>query len=224
MGPTSLPQCPSLCRAIAHRISVSASEKLNKSMDIRFVILSDPQLGLLENYVEQRPVPYHWDRDLDGVNRAIRLINRLRPKPSFVMVTGDMVHGKPGCSMRQPQTKDILEAFAKLDSNIKLFVLPGNHDLDDSPTSDSLRDYTESWGDDYYSFKMSQTKFLVLNSQYLFDDSKCTQESAEFHRWLDLELETLKREEEQRPIVFQGIFTGMLSSPGYLTRIQIQYI
>lgn len=168
-----------------------------------FTVMADPQLGLLERYIEKRPEPYRWDRDLHCVDRAIAVINQLRPKPSFVIGCGDLVDGQPGHKYREYQTCDLLGSFSLLDRSITLMTLPGNHDVGDSPSPSDLTDYRGTWGDDYYSFEAHGIDFLVLNSQLLWNSSNCKNEWIKFNEWFQSEVARLKSSTNKIRIAFQ---------------------
>ncbi|VDP95111.1 unnamed protein product [Echinostoma caproni] len=173
--------------------------------DFTFVIMADPQLGLLERYVEKRTEPYHWDRDLHCVDRAVALINQIQPRPIFVLGCGDLVDSQPGHKYRACQTGDLLGSLSLLDSSIPFISLPGNHDVGDSPNPSDLADYRDTWGDDYYTFETNGVEFLVLNSQLMWNDSKCKEESREFQSWFNSETARIKTNTNQVKIAFQHI-------------------
>ncbi|KAA3676353.1 serine/threonine-protein phosphatase CPPED1 [Paragonimus westermani] len=207
--------CPALVRAVSRTPKFDVNEHADRPSTFTFVVLADPQLGLLERYVEKRPLPHHWDRELAWVDQAVRLVNLLDPRPKFVIVCGDLVDAQPGSDYRKSQTLDLLHAFSQLDSSIALLTLPGNHDVGDSPTPEGLRDYTHTWGDDYYSFQINHSDFLVFNSQFWWDDSNCKGASREFNSWVENQLVRLKQKSSSLPVVFQHIpfFTNSFDEP-----------
>ncbi|KAF8567205.1 hypothetical protein P879_07426 [Paragonimus westermani] len=207
--------CPALVRAVSRTLKCDVNEHADRSSTFTFVVLADPQLGLLERYVEKRPLPHHWDRELAWVDQAVRLVNLLDPRPKFVIVCGDLVDAQPGSDYRKSQTLDLLHAFSRLDSSIALLTLPGNHDVGDSPTPEGLRDYTHTWGDDYYSFQINHSDFLVFNSQFWWDDSNCKGASKDFDSWVETQLVRLKQKSSSLPVVFQHIpfFTQSFDEP-----------
>ncbi|CAI2728126.1 unnamed protein product [Schistosoma spindalis] len=54
--------CSALCTAKNRHLSLATSTYV--STPFRFVVIADPQLGLLEQHVEKRPRPHHWDREV----------------------------------------------------------------------------------------------------------------------------------------------------------------
>ncbi|KAH9283597.1 Serine/threonine-protein phosphatase CPPED1 [Echinococcus granulosus] len=170
-----------------------------------FVQLADPQLALLERYGEKRDPPYKWDRELALVDRAISAINRLSSKPKFVIICGDLVDAEPGRSERQDQISDLKSSLAKISPDIPIFVLPGNHDIGNSPSPADIGDYTSYWGDDYFTFWCGKVKNIVVNSQLYFDHSSCQAEFSAQDGWLDNELSTSENENAENILIFQHI-------------------
>ena len=176
------------------------------SNQFTFVQLSDPQLGLLERYGEKREPPFKWDRELSLVDRAITTINCLHNKPKFVVICGDMVDAEPGNPDRTNQISDLKSALVKISPDIPIFVVPGNHDLGNSPSSADIYDYKTHWGDDYFTFCCGNVKNIVVNSQLYFDSSQCQEEALVQDIWLNSELSVQKTQDVQKIIVFQVIF------------------
>ncbi len=96
---------------------------------------------------------------------AVEHVNRLKPR--FVVVSGDLINGFPG----KPAVPDQVEAFehalARLDPSIPLVLEPGNHDLGQQPTDDSVNLFQERFGDDYLRFWVGGVLFVSLNSQLI---------------------------------------------------------
>uniref|UniRef100_A0A915EVC7 Calcineurin-like phosphoesterase domain-containing protein n=1 Tax=Echinococcus canadensis TaxID=519352 RepID=A0A915EVC7_9CEST len=170
-----------------------------------FVQLADPQLALLERYGEKRDPPYKWDRELALVDRAISAINRLSKKPKFVIICGDLVDAEPGRSERQDQISDLKSSLAKISPDTPIFVLPGNHDIGNSPSPADIGDYTSYWGDDYFTFWCGKVKNIVVNSQLYFDHSSCQAEFSAQDGWLDNELSASENENAENILIFQHI-------------------
>ena len=110
-----------------------------------FVQLCDPQLGV-----------GGYDHDLRYFEEAVVQINQRRP--DFVVICGDLV---------QRPTERSWEDFLRIRSG---FVIPchcaaGNHDVKNRPSADSLREYRERIGPDYYTFDHRGFTFVVVNSQ-----------------------------------------------------------
>uniref|UniRef100_A0A8C6S8U8 Calcineurin-like phosphoesterase domain containing 1 n=1 Tax=Neogobius melanostomus TaxID=47308 RepID=A0A8C6S8U8_9GOBI len=120
--------------------------------------------------------------------RAVEAVNRLQPRPRFMVLCGDLVHAMPGSPFREEQERALKTALKGTDSSIPLVFVSGNHDLDD-----------------YFSFWVGGVLCLVLNSQLFFDASACPQLKEAQETWLE---EQLSRATEQKPkhvLVFQHI-------------------
>jgi serine/threonine-protein phosphatase CPPED1 len=147
----------------------------------RFVFLADTQLGAYATFsglsekeaAAFRPrgmrvwsVPkvegYEWDAI--RYRAAINALNELRP--AFAAIGGDMIDD----ASSQDQLEELLEISSHLDPSIPLHWVPGNHDIAPdgvAPTRDSIQRYREVFGEDYYGFTVSRTRFLVLNTVVL---------------------------------------------------------
>jgi len=103
------------------------------------------------------------------------------------------------------QIKDIKQIFAKIDKEIHLVCVCGNHDVGDQPTSYTINSYVSNFGDDYFTFWVGGCKFLVLNSQFYKNDSQCKDLSEKQSIWLEEEIEKTKKEKPQHFVIFSHI-------------------
>ncbi len=93
--------------------------------------------------------------------------------------------------------------FKELDSEIPLVCVCGNHDVGNKPTKDTIKGYTNVWGDDYFSFWKGGVQFIVLNSQF-YEDCSLTQDLAMAQEaWLDQQLALVPL--SKHTLVFQHI-------------------
>ncbi len=155
-----------------------------------FIQLTDPQLGM-----------YRADSDFvqDAANFefAIASVNRLHPV--FVVVTGDLVN-KPGDSA---QVAEYHRIVAKLDPGIRLYNLPGNHDVGNIPTPATIARYRQQFGPDHYVFRSGSLAGVVLNSSLLQQPDSAPAENAAQEQWLRDTLAALSREPGTQIVVFQ---------------------
>ena len=93
----------------------------------------------------------------------------------FTVVSGDMIEDRsdPG------QLAELHRITAQLSPDIPLHWAPGNWDVGNTPTPETLGQYRDNFGDDYYAFQHAGSSFIVLNSSVGFDDS---QTPGERHR------------------------------------------
>lgn len=157
-----------------------------------FIQMSDPQFGM-----------YSKDQDFahETANFEFAIATANRLEPAFVVVTGDLIN-KAGDAA---QTAEYKRIAAKLDPRIRLFSLPGNHDVGNEPSAESLARYRERFGPDYYTFRIGDIVGFVLNSNLIKGADKVPDESAKMEAWLRAELAQAKREPGKRLIVFQHI-------------------
>src|SRR5436189_5497443 len=97
-----------------------------------FIQMSDPQFGM---YTENRS----FEHETANFEFAVATANRLHPK--FVIVTGDLIN-QPG---NAAQAAEYHRIAARLDPAIKLYSIPGNHDVGNEPTPATLAAYRESF-------------------------------------------------------------------------------
>src|SRR5262245_25025958 len=155
-----------------------------------FVQLSDPQFGFFE---ENKG----FSRETANLEKAVEHVNRL--KPAFVVVTGDLIH-LPGDAA---QASEYLRIMKGVDPKIPVHSVPGNHDVDNTPTPDSLAWFKKTFGPDHGSFSVQGCRFLYLNSGLLVHPEKCAEEAEAQGRWLQAEIEKSAREKPLHLIVFQ---------------------
>jgi 3',5'-cyclic AMP phosphodiesterase CpdA len=156
-----------------------------------FLQMSDPQFGMYEKDVS-------FEHETANFEFAIATANRLQP--AFVVVTGDLIN-KPGDTAQSSEYKRIA---AKLDPRVKLYSVPGNHDVGNEPTPESLARYRERFGPDYYSFRSGAIAGIVLNSNLEKGAEKVADEAAKMEAWFESEL-SKARAEGKMIVVFQHI-------------------
>jgi 3',5'-cyclic AMP phosphodiesterase CpdA len=121
-----------------------------------FVQLSDTQFGFSNGDKD-------FIQDTASAELAVATINRL--KPAFVVVTGDLVN-KAGDAAQIAEYQRII---AKIDRSVPVYSVSGNHDLENSPTTETLAAYRKTFGKDYYSFRSASLYGIVINSTLISD-------------------------------------------------------
>lgn len=154
-----------------------------------FVQLTDPQFGM---YSQDKG----FAQETANFGFAIATVNRLRP--AFVIVTGDLIN-RSGDPQYIAEYKRIT---AKLDPKIKLYNVPGNHDIGNEPTPQSLEAWRENFGPDHYTFRAGDMAGFVLDSCVIFAPKKVPAEASRQEAWLRTELEKARREGVKRLVVF----------------------
>jgi 3',5'-cyclic AMP phosphodiesterase CpdA len=156
-----------------------------------FIQMSDPQFGM---YSKNQ----NFTHETANFEFAIATANRL--KPAFVVVTGDLVN-KGGDAA---QAAEYHRLAAKLSKGIRLFSVPGNHDVENEPTKESLARYRKGFGPDYYTFQVGGITGIVLNSNLEKDPHNVPEEASRMEAWFKEELAKAKTA-GGRVIVFQHI-------------------
>jgi 3',5'-cyclic AMP phosphodiesterase CpdA len=155
-----------------------------------FVMLADTQFGMHSGNRDfaQETASYEF---------AVAAVNRL--KPGFVIVLGDLVN-IPGDAA---QIREYLRISGTIDPSIPVYHVPGNHDVGNEPTPESLAAYRKDFGRDYYSFSAGPVRAIVLNSTLIHSPQNATREYDEQDRWLRAELERAAQSSAKHIIVFQ---------------------
>jgi 3',5'-cyclic AMP phosphodiesterase CpdA len=157
-----------------------------------FVQMSDPQFGM---YAENKGV----EHETANFEFAIATANRL--KPAFVVLTGDLVNAEGDGA----QIAEFKRVAGRLDPNIRLFLMPGNHDVGNEPTKESLAKYREQFGPDYYTFRVGDIAGIVLDSSLEKSTQNVPDEAAKMEAWFRTELAKAQRDGVKHLIVFQHI-------------------
>ncbi|XP_015244873.1 PREDICTED: serine/threonine-protein phosphatase CPPED1 [Cyprinodon variegatus] len=175
-----------------------------------FIQAADPQLGLMKSWRvgDCDNGGDEWTEEVELTKQAVEAVNRLRPRPRFMVLCGDLVHAMPGTQFREDQERDLRDALKGADPSIPLVFVSGNHDLGNTPTPSTVEQYCTAWGDDYFSFWVGGVLCLVLNSQLFFDASACPQLKEAQETWLEAQLSRASSMTEPKPkhiLVFQHI-------------------
>lgn len=110
-----------------------------------------------------------------------------------------------GMPWRKEQTADLQRVLRDVDSEIPLVLVSGNHDVGNVPTPETVAEFQQTWGDDYFSFWVGGVLFLVLNSQFLYNCSGCPALKQAQDAWLDQQLRLAEQHRCRHAVVFQHI-------------------
>uniref|UniRef100_A0A8C9D8I3 Serine/threonine-protein phosphatase CPPED1 n=1 Tax=Panthera leo TaxID=9689 RepID=A0A8C9D8I3_PANLE len=170
-----------------------------------FIQGADPQFGLMKAWSTGNcdSGGDEWGQEIRLTEQAVQAVNKLKPRPRFFVLCGDLIHAMPGTPWRKEQTADLQRVPA--DSDIPLVLVSGNHDLGNAPTPETVAEFQRTWGDDYFSFWVGGVLCLVLNSQFWYDASRCPALKQAQDQWLDQQLSIAGQLECQHAIVFQHI-------------------
>lgn len=140
-----------------------------------FVQISDLQFGMIDP-----GAPDYAETAL--VSRAVEAINDLRP--AFVLCTGDVVD-VPASERQLEQAEELLGG---LNADISLLTVPGNHDVGDAPTDETMSWFRRRVGSDRHAFVHRDWRFIGLNSCLLADGSRAPRDVEDQWSWLETEL------------------------------------
>ncbi len=188
----------------------TSTTKNTKNIDgsFYFIQLADPQFGVINGYSQNFGEALDWSRERTLFNLALSHVVRLKPKPSFLLISGDMQQYYPKNEGKKNgilanytnagyrQAEDVRSALqeALAGTSIPVKLLAGNHDVDDIPDAAALDYYRTTWNledakdgnsnenahdnklnltaDHHYSFWQDGVFFIVLNSQFYYDDTE----------------------------------------------------
>ncbi|XP_064789606.1 serine/threonine-protein phosphatase CPPED1-like isoform X4 [Oncorhynchus masou masou] len=175
-----------------------------------FIQAADPQLGLMKTWREGDcdGGGDEWTDEVQLTQQAVEAINKLSPRPKFMVLCGDLVHAMPSTQYREGQERDLKVALRGTDPSIPLVFVSGNHDLGNTPTPETVAQFCNAWGDDYFSFWVGGVLCLVLNSQLFFDASACPDLRDAQEAWLEGQLQRASQGPGVTPkhvLVFQHI-------------------
>ena len=176
--------------AAALAIASSTAAQAPATAPFFFLQFSDPQFGMFTGDKD-------FAQETANFEFAIATANRL--KPAFVVVTGDLVN-KPG---DPAQIAEFQRIAGRLDRNIPLYNVAGNHDVENVPTPASVAAYRRHFGRDTYAFASSSLVGIVLNSSLIHSPAGAPELVLGQERWLDQELARVRESGARHIVVFQ---------------------
>lgn len=157
------------------------------------VQIADAQLGFTaSDRYKAEGKEYEGDvaYEVKYLNEAIKMVNEIRP--DAVIFTGDQVHN-PGNSYEWSTFKTAVSAISK---DIKVFHLPGNHDIHLGFDEVNMEPFEERFGQGNFVYDESDVKIVGLNTNYIkYNDRR---ENDQFE-WL---MGSLKKKKGQTTVVF----------------------
>lgn len=161
----------------------------SSSGSFSFIQMSDTQFGMFNEDKSFEKESAHFEQ-------AVAEANKL--KPTFVIVTGDLVN-KPFDSA---QIREYKRIAAKLNPAIKLYNVPGNHDIGNIPSEADIHAYNLIFGPDYYTFRQGRMLGIVMNSMLLHSPHNALQKADAQETWLRSVLENTKKDKWQHIVIF----------------------
>lgn len=137
-----------------------------------FIQITDPQFGFISNNkgINEETILYE---------KAVSKINLM--EPAFVVITGDLVNDKSN----KIQWDEFRRITGLIKPEIRVYILPGNHDIGQNPEMKDLEFYKSMFGSDRFSFKQKGVRFIGFNSNLI---------KAETPVLMDEQYEWMKRE------------------------------
>lgn len=167
-----------------------------------FIQAADTQYGMIDKYLLKKTEP-KWDEEIRLSELAIEAINRMTPRPKFLAICGDLIDARPGTDNQLKQVVDFKRVFSKLDPNIPLICVCGNHDIGEQPTTGTVRQYRKTFGDDYFHFVTNGVLFIVINSQFYKHRANVVDYAEEQDKWIEQMIS--KAKDYKYAFVFQHI-------------------
>ena len=152
--------------------------------------ICDPQLGF-----------GGYDHDKESFRLAVAQINVL--KPDFVVICGDLVND----ASSDEAIADFLAIKAGLTA--PCLCAPGNHDIGNEPTSQTLARYRKRIGPDYLTVESKGFQVVVVNTQLW--KSPLEGESGRHEAWVRATLKSAR--ENQRPVIVVGHYPLYVNEP-----------
>jgi hypothetical protein len=176
-----------------------------------FIQLTDPQFGMTTGNAD-------FEQETANLEFAVSTANRLRP--AFVIVTGDLVN-RTGDAAQIAEYRRIL---GRLNPDIRVYSIPGNHDVGNEPTPETLAAYTRQFGPDHFSFKVGSFVGIALDSCLVYAPKNAPNAAAQQEQWFGAELERARRDGARHIVVFQHhpLFISNAVEPGQYENIPVE--
>lgn len=155
-----------------------------------FFVIADVQMGMAAH-----------NRDLsfesENLEKFVEVANRLHP--AFVVNCGDIVNRAGDAE----QIQSYRSVLAKLDPGIRVYNVPGNHDLGSPPTPASLKAYRRAFGKEHYLFRYQDFVGIVVNVSLIKSPELAPREAEEQSEWLTRTLAKVSARPDKQTVVFQ---------------------
>merc|ERR1719203_148206 len=229
--PPELYSCPWLTKS--HKFCGECKEEepvtekqRTRSKGHRFIIAADTQFGILmDGFAMDRP---NWSQEIEISRKCVAQINAMQgcKRPLYVCVCGDLVDTESSFSgaiaswkkvmngwernlVYEQQVKDFKRVWARLNPDIALVCLCGNHDVGNRPTKESINRWTSSFGDEFLSFWVNGTFNICLNNCLFSNPTGAPDLFAEQLQWMEEKL-AYARENDATHIFVYGHFPWFL--------------
>jgi 3',5'-cyclic AMP phosphodiesterase CpdA len=184
------------------------AQKKTQNFPWFFIQLTDPQFGMFESNAgfEKETVLYE---------KAVEKINKLNP--DFVVITGDFVNDQNSAL----QINEFKRITAKIKPAIKVYYSPGNHDIGQVPTIESLEKYKKNYGCDRFSFKHKGSAFIGFNTGLI--KAKLEEPEQEQYNWLTKKLRKSRNAQHILLFTHYPFFNKTVDEPEAYSNIGPEY-
>lgn len=142
-----------------------------------------------------------YEHDVEMFKQAVVEINALAP--DLVIICGDLVNDR-----KDPKSFTDFNSIRK-GFEMPCYPAPGNHDVDNEPSAESLANYRKIIGKDYHTVEHKGYTFVITNTSLW--KSPLDGESLAHDTWFH---ETLSKAKEQgRQIVVAGHYPPFVEDP-----------
>jgi len=155
-----------------------------------FIQLTDPQFGMFADNA-------NFIQETANFEFAVATVNRLHP--AFVVITGDLVNRVGDAA----QIKEYKRILAKVNPDIPVYSVAGNHDVGNVPTVKMVAAYTNQFGPDHYAFRYHGFEGIVLDSNLIQAPMNVMALAADQEQWLKAELLAAQKEGAKHIVIFQ---------------------
>lgn len=113
-----------------------------------------PQFGLMKVWSTEDcdNDDYEWEQEICLTEKTVEAINKLNPNPKFFVNFDNCIHVVLGTPWWKEQTNGQQQVLMAIDQDIAMVLVSRNHDLGNVPTAETMEDYCQIWGDDYFTF------------------------------------------------------------------------
>lgn len=144
-----------------------------------FVQVVSPRFGQSAYPEENCNVEKKW------MEQLLDSVNKMEPKPRFLVVCGNFTHCKPDEQEYFQQVERFKGSFDKLKSDIPVICVCGRNEFDKAPLSQAVESYRRNFGEEWFSFWIEGVHFVVLNSLYYDDLKELNDFVIEQNEWLE---------------------------------------
>lgn len=177
---------------MVQKLSLGMHAQESASRSFFFFVITDIQLGMFDHDQD-------LTRESENLEQFVEAANRLHP--AFIVNCGDIVN-KAGNPVEIQRYQTIM---AKLNPQIPVYHVPGNHDLRNQPTPDSIAAFRQTFGRDYYTFQYQGFEGIVLDTSLIKDSALVPHEAEAQAKWLEKTLSEVRERKGNSIVVFQHI-------------------